>query len=245
MARPVLATVLVPVLLSGGVLQAETASKVVEKTLPLAADGRLVLDTYKGRVTVTAWDRAEASVHAVVTPDGSCDDAAELVARTEVGIEGGGRKVRVVSDYDDLPKFNFTCGNDCGSRPFVNYEIRMPRGASLRLKDYKSRVAVDGLAGDVSIDSFKGVLRLTKLSGRLDLETYKGDAVAELERVAGDLRVETYKGEIELVLPKGERVDLREEIGRRGLLEAEVDQVRGGPRVAVETYKGTIRLRSR
>lgn len=245
MARPVLATLLVPVFLSGGALPAETASKVVDRTLPLAADGRLVLDTYKGRVTVTAWDRAEASVHAVVTPDGSCDDAGELVAKTRVEIEGGGREVRVVSDYDDLPKFSFTLGNDCGSRPFVTYEIRMPRGASLRLKDYKSRVSVDGLAGDVSIDSYKGVLRLTRLSGRLDLETYKGDAVAELERVTGGLRAETYKGEIDLVLPKGERVDLRDDIGRRGRLEAEVETAGGGPRVAVETYKGTIRLRSR
>ena len=33
----------------------------------------------------------------------------------------------------------------------------MPRGASLRLKDYKSRIAVDGLAGRrVAVDSYKG-----------------------------------------------------------------------------------------
>ena len=68
---------------------AEPASKVVEKTLPLAADGRLAIDTYKGRVSVVAWDRAEASIRAVVRPDGECDRAAELVERTQVRIEGG------------------------------------------------------------------------------------------------------------------------------------------------------------
>ena len=180
-----------------------------------------------------------------MTADGSCDEAADLVERTHVRIEGGGREVRVVSDYDDLPKFHFSFGDDCSSRPFVQYEIRMPRGASLDVKDHKSRISVDGVAGDVAVESYKGGMRLTHLSGRLDLETYKGDAVAEIDQVTGDVRAETYKGEIELVLPKGSRVDLDEKIGRRGALEAEVEDVRGGPRYSVETYKGTIRLRAR
>ena len=231
--------------LAGPSAAADVPSKVVEKTLPLAADGRLVVDTYKGRVAVTAWDRAEVSVHAVVKPDGECDDAAGLVEKTRVRIEGGGREVRVVSDYDGLPKVKFRLGDDCGNRPFVEYEIRVPRSASLDLTDYKSRVSVEGLAGDVAVESYKGVLKLRGLSGRLELETYKGDARAELERVAGDLRLETYKGEIELALPKGSHVTLDEKVGRRGVLEAALSDTRSGPRLAVETYKGTIRLREK
>lgn len=245
MARVPLATLVLSLFLAGSGPAAEVPSKVVEKTLALAPDGRLVLDTYKGRVTITAWDRSEAAIRAVVSADGKCDDGADLVARTQVRIEGGGREVRVVSDYDDLPKMSFTLGSDCGSRPFVKYEIRIPQGASLQLKDHKSRISVDGVAGEVSIDSYKGVVRLTRLAGRLDLETYKGDAVAEFDKLTGGLRAETYKGEIELVLPKGERVDLHEEIGRRGVLEARLEDVKGGTPVSVETYKGTIRLRAR
>ncbi len=220
-------------------------TKVLEKTLSLAADGRLAIDTYKGRVAVTTWDRDEASIRAVVTPDGNCDRAAELVEKTRVRIEGGGREVRVSSDYDDLPKTWFSFRSDCSSRPFVEYEIRLPRGAELELKDYKSRISVDGLGGDVAIDSYKGVARLSRLSGRLDVKTYKGDVRAELDRVAGDLRFDTYKGEIDVVLPRGARVDLRDAVGRRGRLVAEVDDARSGPRVTAETYKGTIRLRAR
>ncbi len=224
---------------------AEPASKVVEKTLPLAADGRLAIDTYKGRVSVIAWDRAEVSIRAVVKPDGECDRAAELVERTRVRIEGGGREVRVVSDYDDLPKIWFSFRDDCSSRPVVEYDIRVPHGATLDLSDYKSRISVEGLGGDVSVESYKGVARLTGLSGRLDVETYKGDVRAELARVAGDLRVETYKGEIEVVLPKGSRVALDEEIGRRGRLVAELEETGSGPRLVAETYKGTIRVREK
>ena len=151
----------------------------------------------------------------------------------------------VVSDYDDLPTAHFSFFGDCSSRPFVNYEIRMPHSASLEVKDHKSRISVDGVAGEVAIDSYKGVVRLTHLAGKLGLETYKGDAVAELDRVAGDVRAATYKGEIELVLPKGSKVDLDEKIGRRGRLEADVEGARGGPRLSVETYKGTIRVRTK
>jgi hypothetical protein len=245
MSRAFSSALLVSAVLSLPAFAGPVPSKDVEKTLPLSSGGRLVLDTYKGRVSITAWDREEASIHAVVTPDGSCDSSAELVARTEVRIEGGGSEVRVESDYDALPKFTFSWHDDCGSRPFVRYEIRVPRGASLRLKDYKSHVSVDGLAGEISIDSYKGTVRLAHVAGKLDLETYKGDVVADLDQVGSGIRAETYKGEIDLRLPKDARVDLEEEIGRRGRLEVELDETRGGVPVSVETYKGTIRVRSR
>lgn len=245
MTRNVLAALAASALFAASGLASDAPSKSVEKTLPLSAGGRLVVETYKGRVSVTAWDRPEASVRAVVTPDGTCDEGAELVERTRVRIEGGGGEVRVVTDYEDLPKMRFDFRTDCGNRPFVEYDIRMPAGAALTVKDYKSRIQVDGVGGDVAVDSYKGAMRLRGLFGRLDLETYKGDARAELDRVAGDVRLETYKGEIELVVPRGARFDLREEIGRRGRLEAHVEEATSGPRLAVETYKGTIVLREK
>lgn len=240
-AAPVLALAL----LVGGSAAAESPSKTVEKTLPLAAAGRLSVDTYKGRVTVAAWDREEASIRAVVTPDGSCDTAAELVEKTRVRIEGGGKEVRVVSDYDDLPKRVFSFSSDCSNRPFVAYEIRMPRSASLDVKDYKSRIAVEGVTGAVGVESYKGTMRLSGLASALEVETYKGDVVAEFDRLGGSVRAETYKGEIELAFPKGARIDLRERVGRRGVLRADLADTDGGTPVSVETRRGTIRLRSR
>lgn len=250
MSRPTFSTLALSALLSvsgfpAGAASKEAPSKVVEKTLPLAADGRLVLDTYKGHVEITAWDREEVAVHAVVTPDGTCDTAADLVAKTQVRIEGGGREVRVESDYDDLPKMTFHFGSDCGSRPFVRYEVRMPRSAALRLKDYKSHLSVDGLSGDVAVESYKGNAKLAHLGGNLDVETYKGDFVAGLDRAPAKVRAETYKGEIELVVPKGTSIDLEEQIGRHGVLENGLAEAKGGARVRVETYKGTIRLREK
>lgn len=232
-------------LLAAFPLSGEGPSKTVEKTLPLAADGRLTVDTYKGRVEVTAWDRAETSIRAVVTPDGSCDVAAELVEKTRIRIDGGGREVRVETDYDDLPKRYFSFSSECSSRPFVAYEIRMPRAATLRVDDYKSRISVDGVSGPVEIESYKGTMRLAGLAAPLEVDTYKGDVVAEFASLGGPVKVETYKGEVELVFPKGAPVDLDDRVGRRRSLRAELTESPGGTPVSVETYKGTIRLRTR
>lgn len=245
MNRAAVLTLAAVALLATSSLPAEPPSRAVDESAPLEADGRLVVDTYKGRVTVWGWDREEVSVRAVVSADGECDEAADLVARTRVRVEGKGREVRVVSDYDDLPKVRFGFPDGCGNRPFVSYEIRMPRGGALDVKDYKSRVAVEGVGGAVSVDTYKGTVRLKGLSGPLEIETYKGDVEARLEKVAGDVRLETYKGRIEVVLPRDARVDLRERVGRRGSLRAEVEVARGEPRLSAETYKGTIRILGR
>lgn len=245
MLRTAVLTAALSAMLAAPAQAAEAPSKAFEETPPLAANGRLVVDTYKGRVTVWTWDREDVSVRAVVSADGDCDEAADLVARTRVRVEGGGKEVRVVSDYDDLPRVRFGFSGDCGNRPFVDYEIRMPRSASLEVDDYKSRISVEGVEGPVEIDTYKGTVRLKGLRGPLDLETYKGDVVADFDRVSGDLGVETYKGRIELVLPKGARVDLREKVGRRGTLRADVESAPGEPRLTVETNKGTILVRAR
>ncbi len=233
-------------------------SKEVSRTIPLAADGTLSIDTFKGSVTVGTWDRAEVSLKARIEPDGDCATSVDDVQRTEVEVSATAREVRLHSDYSRIPERPFQWG-DCGARPFVHYELTMPRTASLRLKDYKSRTKIDGVAADVEIETYKGTVRATRLDGALRIETYKGDVDAELLGVKKDVSLETYKGTIDLSIPrraafsvsgdtrKGEldagRFGLDSKAtGRRGArLSGDVNG--GGPEVSLETYKGTIRLK--
>jgi hypothetical protein len=144
----------------------------------------------------------------------------------------------------------------------VHYRIRMPRAASLDVKDYKSAIDVTGLAGSLRLDSYKGTMRVAGLDGRLRLETYKGTARVEFARFAGDSEVETYKGEIELSLPKATAFTLHADGGRRGEIRSDFEVPAetasrrsgsllrgavngGGPRLDATTHKGTIRLTER
>jgi len=241
-------------------------SKELRKTIPLGPDGRVEIETYKGSVEVAAEERADVVVEARVVPDRGCGDEkawAEWVDRTEVRVDAGPNSVRVRSDYGALESYQRGFLSRCTSRPFVEYRIRMPRTASLAIKDYKSKIDVGPLAAPLRLESYKGTMRVHDLAGRLDLETYKGDARVEFARFGGDSHVETYKGGIELYLPKGSAFTLDAVADRRGRIRSDFEPPSrvvsgrrsreqlsgsvngGGPRLEASTHKGTIRLVAR
>lgn len=240
-------------------------SRDVSKTLPLAAGGRVTVETYKGSIRVTPWDRAEVLVEARIAPDDSCGserDQKKWMDATRVVVEPSGADVKIVSDYDELESAWHFFGS-CTSRPFVHYRISLPRAAALKIKDYKSDTDVKDFAGNLKFETYKGSAALTGLSGALDLETYKGDVKVGFERLSGDVHVETYKGDVTLTLPSKTGFELHSNAGRRGQLVSDFEgtgPVRasrrsgshssatvngGGPRVTLSTEKGSLALRSR
>jgi len=261
--RRFLVPLFLPALLS---LAADAApQKEIRKTLPLAANGRVEIDTYKGSVEVTAEDRTDLVVEARVIPDRDCGDEkawAEWVDATEVRIDAHADTVRIESDYGRLEGYRHGFLSWCTARPFVEYRIRMPKTAALDIKDYKSRIEVASLSAPLRLESYKGTMTVRDLAGSLRLETYKGAARVEFSRFGADSRVETYKGEIELSLPKGAGFTLRADGDRHGRVRSDFDVPSkevsrhsgdvlkgavngGGPRLDATTHKGTIRLVAR
>ena len=149
----------------------------------------------------------------------------------------------------------------CTARPFVRYTIQMPKDAPLKIKDYKSDLAVKGLEADLAIDTYKGTVNVAGLAGGFRIETYKGDVRAEIVRLMGDVRAETYKGSIVLHLPDAAAFELSADSGRHGHFRSDFpvpvtsDSVHGrsllvqgavnggGPRVTLKTDKGAVTLR--
>jgi hypothetical protein len=239
------------------------ADRTVSKTLPLAADGKVTIDTYKGSIRVTPWDRAEVAVEARIVPDDSCGserDQKEWVAATEVVIEPSGRSVRIESDYDKLAtSWGFLGG--CTSRPFVHYQVSLPRAATLKIHDYKSDTDVKDFAGHLTLDTYKGSAALVGLSGALDLKTYKGEVRAGFKRLSGAVHAETFKGDVTLTFPAESAFELSADAGRRGEVVSDFEgtgPIRssrrsglrssatvngGGPRVTLFTEKGKLSIR--
>lgn len=244
-------------------------SREIRKTVSLNSDGRVSIDTYKGSITITTWDKAEVDIYAKIEADESAlesrRDEEEKVRDTEIRIEGSGREVRIKSDYDRLKRrrtgFWGIFDGDVGSLPFVHYTITMPKTASLKVKDYKSETSVADLKSDISLNTYKGAVNISGLEGGIDLETYKGDVRVEYVSLGRSNRFETYKGEIEIVIPRSRGFELDADISSKGSLRSDFDlQERyrskrekkreyrelingGGPLLRLETYKGTYRLR--
>lgn len=238
-------------------------AKEIRRTVDLAADGRLSIDTYKGSIDVSTWDRPSAEIVARVEPDEDDDprDQAEKVRQTEVRIEGSGPAVRIRSDYERIRSHSFWLfAGDHGTLPLVRYTIRMPRAARLEVKDYKSRTTIAGLAAGLELNTYKGEVEIREMNGPVRLETYKGEVRAAYSRFATS-QYETYKGDVEVSIPRQTAFSLETDLGRRGELRSDfatpersssrgsrrIDAAvnGGGPALRLRTYKGEFRIRSR
>ena len=237
---------------AAGILSAAD-SKDIHRTFPLDSRGHVTIDTYKGSIRVSTWDRNEVDVAVRIEEDG--DVFAQTVKHADVASTH--RLPMCGSRATINGRFSWT-----ESRPSINYTIRMPRTASLRIKDYKSDSEVSDLAADLDVNTYKGSLNCSNFSGGLMVNTYKGDIRAEFAAVTAPVRIDTYKGSIDLRMPRDSRFDLYTDLGRRGG-DPDNDFARyvrtsnlrdrthrsqvngGGPEVRVRSYKGEFRLRAR
>ncbi len=243
-------------------------TKEVRKSGPLSADGRVYVDTYKGEIKVTGWDKPEFEIVARVEADDERGRyAEEKVQDTEIRIDASASSVRIKTDYARVERrhhsfWDLFDGNS-GNLPLVYYTIKMPRTAQLVIKDYKSETTVSDLRSDVEIETYKGEVQVNNLDGGLALETYKGEVRADFAKLTRRSRFETYKGEIHIKVPKGQGMDVDADIGRRARFDSDFD-IRdryrsryredydfrtsvngGGPVLRLKTEKGTIQLLER
>ena len=257
-----LAVVMLIALCTGASEAQET--KEVRKSGSLTADGRVYIDTYKGSIAVTAWDKAEFEVYAVIEPDGSGRHEEEKVQDTEIRIDVSSSSVRIKTDYDRVNRHSHSFwglfDGESGNLPLVHYTVKMPRTACLVIKDYKSKTSVSDLRSDADIETYKGRVQVSNHDGSMALETYKGEVWVDFKNLSRKSRFETYKGEIEVKLPKGKGFDVDAEFGRRVDFQSDFDldgkyrtskrrdyDVRssvngGGPLLWLKSEKGTVRL---
>ena len=237
----------------------------IKKTVALAKDGQVTIDTYKGSVKVETWDKAEVDIVATIEADGWDRYAEEKVGDTEVRIREVPGSVRITTDYDRVKKhssgfFDWFDGNT-GNLPFVHYSVRIPSTARLKIKDYKSEIDVRNLHADLDLNTYKGSVEISGMNGGVELETYKGTCRVEFASFASPSSFGTSKGEINLVLPKSASFDLDAELGRKGDFDSDFTTVTssrsrrraeysgpvngGGPALRLRTDKGEFRLVSR
>jgi len=224
--------------------------KEFHQAYPLDPAGRFSLNTYKGSIRITTWDQAQVDVQARIYADlpGWFSVPVEDV---DIRVDHSPASVNVKTDYH---REHFVEGN----LPNVQYTIRVPRRASVSVKDYKSDSEILGVEGAVEFETYKGTAHLEGLRSGLRLNTYKGDIRASFDNFAAS-HVETYKGDIELSIPKNAAFDISSKMERRGVLESDFPRtVRstrekeyrgqvngGGPELRVSSYRGTIRIREK
>lgn len=269
MRLPLFITILLAVVVSTALSQ---SPREINKTIPLKLDGHLVIDTYKGSITVTTNDKPQVEVYVKIeSDDGDSRDTERDIADTEIEFHGTDQEVTIHTNYRNVERHNdhdfwdwiTNPWEKSYSLPLVHYTIKMPRTADLRIKDYKSESHIEGLKSYLTFNTYKGTVDILDLNGGIDLETYKGDVRVSFTMINNDSHFETYKGKITVKVPKQTGFELRTDFGKRVEFSSDFDGEKqerdrkhhqydysgkfngGGPNLDFKSDKGDIRLRSK
>lgn len=240
-------------LLFSGLMATAADFKEFKRTVPMDANGRFSLDTYKGTIRISAWDQPQVDIQARIVAD-PVGWFSEPVDDVEIRVDTGAGTVRVKTEYR-RERWSMVEGNS----PNVNYTIRVPRHASLSIKDYKSETDISEVQGSVEFETYKGTARLIGLHSGLDLKTYKGEIRATFASFSARSHIDTYKGVIELTLPRASSFEMHAELERHASLDCDFPRTLrsdrrqremrstvngGGPELRITSYRGSIRLRA-
>jgi hypothetical protein len=232
--------------------------KDVNNTVALRADGAVEIETHKGSVHVSTWDRPEVEIHARIEAEPGTEMDRRRFEGTEVRIDSSADSVRIKTYY---PDFNWCCSVDNGTNPEVRYTIRMPKTARLAIHDHRSDTEVSGLQGALELVTHRGTAHLTGLGGALQLETHRGDINVEFSSFTANSRISNYRGTVNVSMPKSSAFDLETSAGRRGSVETDFPVMTrtigrrpqgvrgavngGGHALRIETERGEVRIHAK
>jgi hypothetical protein len=170
--------------LCGGLLLAAPAAAAfrLEKTLPLAPGGELVVDTAGGGITVTSGAGDGARI--VVTSDRDREDVEDRYT-FEFSSAPGRAKVLNRRRPGFSHWFNW---RGMG----LHFEIQVPKRTRVDLESSGGGIRVSGLEGDARLRSSGGAVRAADLTG--DVEARSSGGGVDVRRIRGDVRVSSSGG---------------------------------------------------
>ena len=217
-------------------------------------DGTTPLDVNPGRnggIRVRGWDRGDVLVRTRIMAFAITEaDARRLASRVRVETAGG--RIRATTGPDP--------NND--ERCIVNFELQVPRAATLSLNTENGGISLDDFRGSAQFQARNGGLALINVGGDLRGETTNGGVSVDLTGDHWDgpgLDVETRNGGVRLTLPKGYSAELETGTYNGGLHVDFPATVRsalnrrhfsttlgtGGPKIRAMTANGGVTIRER
>lgn len=165
-------------LVAGASARAESR---IEKTLTLSPNGRFVLETDEGGVTVTGTSKPGARV--VVTSNR--DDLESLF---DFSFEGSATEARVTARRKHRDGWHKNMS--------MHFEVEVPSATSTNVRTSGGGLKLFGLRGDSLLKTSGGSIEVSGLNGRLEAETSGGGI--HLREVSGNARVESSGGGIDV-----------------------------------------------
>lgn len=204
-------------------LAAQTPSRTLARTEPLAMGAKLWVRQVDGDIALQGWDRPEVSLVAEFH-DGSAGERAELEVRQVP--EGLEIEVRI-------PRQRFIFGFH--RSPVCNLALKVPRRLNVAARSVDGNIAVQDLDGYARCETVDGRIRLENLKGEAYVHTVDGAITAR--NLNARIKGGTVDGNIDLDRVEG-GIDLKTTDGR--IQASELDG--WGEGIRLETVDGSIHV---
>ena len=174
-----------------GALALAVPQQQVDTTIAVRPNGRLVVDTYSGPVSVRSWNRNDVRVQAT-----------------------HGRGAEVDVDYRGNTLSIDASPARTDGRDAIGITVTMPRSFAISIDGVDVNTTVDGIDANVSVDivnggvivrNVKGDVSVDAVSARITIENVHGDVSASgsnegihLAGITGDIDAETVNGPINI-----------------------------------------------
>jgi hypothetical protein len=235
----------------------EQATAEWRKTYELAAGGRVEINNVNGKIDVRPGEGKAVEVYAKKIGKASSSDAAkQALERLQISESSDGGVIKVETRVER--------GSGGGlfnhSSATVEYVVRVPANADVKLTTVNGGVEVTGLAGTITAEATNGGIRARDISGHIEASTINGGVEVELSAVPqAGVKLECTNGGIVLRLPSDAKATLSARVANGGIetsglkLESRESTARrldadlngGGPRISVEGTNGGVVIGAR
>ncbi len=171
--------------------RAGAAERRFERTLPLAPGGRVVLDTYRGSITVEEGETPEVKLVADLEIDAATPaeidrffDAVQFSAEASPGAV----TITARNPRDSRARFIWNEKLQVD----LAFRLTVPRGSTLDLRTINGAIVVGNLAGHVKARAENGNITFRRIDGSVDAATQFGDII--VSRCLGPVHARVLRG---------------------------------------------------
>ena len=116
---------------------------------------------------------------------------------------------------------------------YADFNIRLPAGVGIRIRNAVGNIEADSLDGDLDFDTGSGNVRVRASAGSLRVDTGSGDVIVDNHQ--GDVDADTGSGDVELTDVRG---SVKADTGSGDVRLSKVE----GERISADTGSGGVRL---
>ena len=168
------------------------------RTVPLAANGRVSLDSINGDVEITGWDRNEVQIDAVKTARDQ-----QRLDETTIEVESGSDYVKIHTQY----------AHHINNNPAsVKYTLHVPQQSRLEeISLVNGSLMLQKVSGDVTAKLVNGKASVRDLTGEAFISSVNGSIEASFTSLNNvrEIKFKSVNGSINLGLPAAPNADVK------------------------------------